>query len=88
MLTLRRRLGKSIYIGDELLTVDNFSDEILSVTFRGRTHHILQGKVYSLTDEIKVCYNHREAGCAVFQMEAPAKILREEIYGNEPKQRK
>lgn len=90
MLTLRRKLNQGLYVGDELLTIVNISPSVLSIDYKGYNHHINQGSVYKVDSEVRMCFNKVETvrstneTVAVFQIESPKQIVREEISNRNP----
>lgn len=80
MLTLRRKPGERVFIGDEPLEVTKFDNATITVFFRGTHHTIWQGRMYNLDPEIILCYNERIGNSVKFQIKASPKILRGELY--------
>lgn len=80
MLTLRRKPGERVFIGDEPLEVTNVANNSITVFYKGYYLDIYKGTMYTVEKDVIICYNKKMASSARFQILAPEPILREELY--------
>lgn len=80
MLSLQRRKGEKVYIGDELLTVLDFDDHNLTVKYQDDIHHIKFDDCTFIAPEVVICYTLRKGNTVRFNINGPLPIYREEIY--------
>lgn len=84
MLSLRRKPGERVFIGDEPLEVTNVTSNAITVFYKGYYHDIVRGYMYTVERDVIICYNKKMASSAKFQILSPVPILREELRGKRP----
>ncbi len=80
MLTLRRKVGQIIYIGDEPLTLINIKPETIRISFRNTDFFLIRGIRYNLSPHTQIIFDCiHDAGVRI-KLHSPLPIKRAEIY--------
>lgn len=79
MLSLQRKSGQKLLIGDKVLQILSIYTNELTISYNDQPIILRRGYMYELEPNTIICYNTKKSTEARLQITSPRKVLREEL---------
>ena len=79
MLSLQRKSGQKLLIGDKVLQILSIYSNELTISYNDQPIILRRGYMYELEPNTIICYNIKKSTEARLQITSPKKVLREEL---------